>query len=168
MVRIRPYKSSDAPYLLKWLEDEKTVAFWKADRFRWPLTSEQLDRYRADFEADPQSCIFTVLDGEGSAFGHFSFRNIDYRENTAHLGFIITDPAARGKGLGRQMVSAALSYAFTMLSVGRVTLGVFRSNHPAVKCYEALGFIRMKQDSKFIDFHGESWEYFYMEKERDG
>lgn len=165
MVRIRPYKSSDAQYLLKWLADEKTVAYWQADRFSWPLTIEQLEKYQANFEADERSCIFTALDGEGNVTGHFSFRNIDYQKNTAHLGFIVTSPAGRGKGMGRQMVSLALSYAFTILLVRRVTLGVFSCNFPALKCYEALGFNRVKEASKLIDFHGEGWEYFYMEKE---
>ena len=33
MLRLRPYKPADAGYLMKWLEDERTVEFWKADRF---------------------------------------------------------------------------------------------------------------------------------------
>ena len=41
MLRLRPYKPADAGYLMKWLEDERTVEFWKADRFCWPLTAEQ-------------------------------------------------------------------------------------------------------------------------------
>ena len=40
MLRLRPYKPADAGYLMKWLEDERTVEFWKADRFCWPLTPE--------------------------------------------------------------------------------------------------------------------------------
>ena len=39
MLRLRPYKPADAGYLMKWLEDERTVEFWKADRFCWPLTA---------------------------------------------------------------------------------------------------------------------------------
>lgn len=166
-VRIRPYKPSDAMYLLNWLADERTVAFWKADRFSWPLTTEQLDKYQADFEADTQSCIFTALDGEGNVAGHFSFRNIDYHKNTAHLGHIVTDPAARGKGLGRQMVAAALAYAKTMLGVEKVTLGVYEQNLPAISCYEALGFTPAKRESELMNFHGESWRYFYMENLSD-
>ena len=38
MLRLRPYKPADAGYLMKWLEDERTVEFWKADqRIRLPL-----------------------------------------------------------------------------------------------------------------------------------
>ena len=53
MLRLRPYKPADAGYLMKWLEDERTVEFWKADRFCWPLTAEQLADYCEDFTADP-------------------------------------------------------------------------------------------------------------------
>ena len=50
MLRLRPYKPADAGYLMKWLEDERTVEFWKADRFCWPLTAEQLADYCEDLQ----------------------------------------------------------------------------------------------------------------------
>ena len=73
MLRLRPYKPADAGYLMKWLEDERTVEFWKADRFCWPLTAEQLADYCEDFTADPAAAAFTPLDGAGNPAGHFSF-----------------------------------------------------------------------------------------------
>ena len=98
MLRLRPYKPADAGYLMKWLEDERTVEFWKADRFCWPLTAEQLADYCEDFAADPAAAAFTALDGAGNPAGHFSFRQIDWAGNRAHMGFIIVDPGCRGKG----------------------------------------------------------------------
>lgn len=167
-MRIRPYKPSDAPCLMSWLSEERTVAYWRADRFVWPVTKEQLQDYYKDFTLDPDACLFTALDEEGILCGHFSFRKINYRERKAHLGFIVTNPDCRGKGYGRQMVSLALAYAKSMLGVETVTLGVYDRNLPARHCYEALGFCRAEGMQHTTDFHGEQWTYFYMQADLSG
>lgn len=171
MLRIRPYKPADAEYVLHWLTDERTVAFWKADRFSWPLTKEQLDAYNKDFTEDPYSAAFTVLDEEGDVIGHFSLRKINWKENRAHMGFLVVNPECRGKGYGRQMVHQALLYAFQVLGLKRVTLGVYECNEPARRCYEAEGFRRLNDsgdEAKTEVFHGEVWKYVYLEAQAEG
>ncbi len=170
MLRIRPYKPSDARYLLQWLTDETTVTFWKADRFSWPLTEEQLEKYYRDFEADSNACAFTALDENGEIAGHFSLRRIDWKENRAHMGFIIVNPDARGKGYGRRMVHQALKYAFEVLGLCYITLGVYDCNEPAKRCYAAEGFEKINRpgfEPKTDSFHGDAWEYYYLEAKRD-
>ncbi|MDB2011292.1 GNAT family N-acetyltransferase [[Clostridium] symbiosum] len=164
MLRLRPYKPADAGYLMKWLEDERTVEFWKADRFCWPLTAEQLADYCEDFTADPAAAAFTALDGAGNPAGHFSFRQIDWAGNRAHMGFIIVDPGCRGKGHGREMVRLALQYARLCLGLDFVTLGVYDCNEPARRLYEAEGFVKADRlGEKQTGFRGETWTYYYME-----
>ncbi|MBR1441007.1 MAG: GNAT family N-acetyltransferase, partial [Lachnospiraceae bacterium] len=46
----------------------------------------------------------------------------------------------RGSGYGTQMLSLGLKYAFEILGVSKVTIGVFENNEPAHKCYQKLGF----------------------------
>lgn len=163
MIKLRPYKSSDSAYLLNWLQDERTVAFWKADRFSFPITEVQLSSYACDFDRDPHACIFTALDECGRPVGHCSFRKIDFVKGTAHMGFIITDPAARGKGYGKLMVNQALSFARSLLGLKKVTLGVYDCNLPARRCYETIGFTETDRAHEYTEFHKEQWEYFYME-----
>ena len=50
------------------------------------------------------------------------------------------DPEIKGKGYGRQMLSQALCYAFQILGMQTVTLGVYSDNAAARRCYESLGF----------------------------
>lgn len=167
MLRLRPYKRTDSEALLSWLSDERTVELWKADRFTWPLTSGQFEQYFVDFEQDPAACQFTTLDESGALAGHFSFREIDYEKNSAHMGFIVVDPQARGKGYGRQMVTLALQYAFEILGLKRVTLGVYDCNLAARNCYDSVGFKEIPREHKKTEFHGERWEYYYLAAERD-
>lgn len=166
MLRIRPYKPQDSIFLLKWLTDETDVTFWKADRFVWPLTEGQLEKYYNDFEAASDAFAFTVLDDAGEVTGHFSIRNVNWEENRGHLGFIVVNPEARGKGYGRSMVELALEYAFKILGLQAVTLGVYDHNEPAKRCYASLGFQRVDRsgfEARWDEFHGRKWEYYYLE-----
>ena len=61
MLRIRPYKPADAESLISWLKEERMVAYWKADRFAWPVTMEQLELYLRDFEEDRLSLIHIFI-----------------------------------------------------------------------------------------------------------
>ena len=159
MLRLRPYKPSDAGHLMDWLKDERTVRLWRADRFSYPLTGEQLDQYWEDFLSDENAWIFTAVDGSGKPCGHFSFRRVDYHKNSAHMGFIVVDPMERGKGYGREMVTLALRYAFSLLRVERVTLGVFTVNEAAHRCYLSVGFQDEELHRDYDSFDGEAWDY---------
>ncbi len=135
MLRLRPCKLADGRFLLTWLADERTVEFWRADRFTWPLTQGQLDTYFRDFEADQNAMALTALDARGHPCGHFSFRNISWEENRAHMGFIVVDPAARGMGYGRRCYEAE--------GFVRIDRGGFKARRES---------------------HADGeWEYFYME-----
>lgn len=159
MLRLRPYKPSDAGYLMDWLKDEKTVRLWRADRFSYPLTKEQLELYWEDFLSDGNAWIFMAVDRSGKPCGHFSFRRVDYLKNSAHMGFIVVNPMERGKGYGREMVTLALRYAFGLLRVERVTLGVFTVNEAAHRCYRSVGFQDEELHRNYDSFDGETWDY---------
>ena len=46
MLRLRPYKLSDAKYIVNWVKDEKCFAMWCANLFKYPLTAAQLNEYK--------------------------------------------------------------------------------------------------------------------------
>lgn len=159
MLRLRPYKPADSAYLSEWLKDERTVRLWQADRFTYPLTGEQLKQYWEDFLTDEQAFLFLAVDESGKPAGHFSFRRVDYEKNSAHMGFIVINPRERGKGYGREMVLLALQYAFYILKMERVTLGVFTVNEAALRCYRSVGFEEEELHRGHDFFKGESWDY---------
>lgn len=167
MLRLRPYKPGDAGYLTDWLKDERTVRLWRADRFSYPLTKDQLEQYWEDFLSDDHAWIFLAVDEKGKPCGHFSFRRVDYVKNSAHMGFIVVNPMERGKGYGREMVTLALRYAFDILKVDRVTLGVFTVNEAAHRCYLSVGFKDEELHRDYDCFNGETWDYLDMAAARE-
>jgi RimJ/RimL family protein N-acetyltransferase len=162
MIRLRPYKLSDIEYLIKWMGDEYAFAQWCANKFAYPLTKEQLFSYYNIYENDENAWIMTALNNEGIPVGHILMRMADYQKESIHFGFIITDPQIRRKGLGKEMVSLAVKYAFEILKVKRITLGVFDNNPAAHNCYKAVGFVDDKYNENAYSFGDDKWGVYNM------
>jgi RimJ/RimL family protein N-acetyltransferase len=55
--------------------------------------------------------------------------------------FLIFDPDAVGRGIGKEVVNLLTTYAFERLNAHRVWLGVSEDNLRAVKCYLDCGYV---------------------------
>lgn len=166
MIRLRPYKKSDSPIICNWLTDEKGFMKWCAGMYTYPMTPQQLDDRYDEFCKDENAWFMTALDESGKVCGHFIFRKADCANNSIHMGFIIISPDMRGKGLGKQMLSQALRYAFDIFGAQTVTLGVFANNASALGCYKAAGFTETDTEKECLEFGGEKWDCINMKAER--
>lgn len=162
MIRLRPFKLSDTEYLLKWIGNEYAFAQWCANKFEYPLTQEQLLLYYQKYEKDLNAWIMTALNKDGMPVGHILMRMADYQKESIHFGFIIVDSNMRGKGYGKEMVSLAVRYAFEILMVKHVTLGVFDNNPAAHNCYKAVGFIDVKYHEEVFPYGKDKWGIYDM------
>lgn len=163
MFKLRPYKKTDAEYILGWVKDGISFRKWSADRYeRYPITADDMNRYYAQY-----SCadfhILTAVEGN-EVIGHLTIRFTDEAKKIARFGFIIIDDAERGKGYGKQMVLSALQYAFDILKADKVTLGVFENNTPAYFCYKAAGFrdVQTEKD-EYYSIDGKEWKCLELE-----
>lgn len=167
MVRLRPYKDMDAEYILSWMEDEEAFVKWCANHFEFPLTKEQCIEYRKKYDIQENGWLFSALDEDEIVCGHILFKNVNLKEKSVHLGHIITDTAKRGKGLGKEMVNAALQYAFYVLKVDKVTLSVFDNNPSAINCYKSVGFKEYEYYPDSYPYKNTKWGCYYMELFRE-
>ncbi|MFB8397623.1 GNAT family N-acetyltransferase [Streptomyces yangpuensis] len=69
----------------------------------------------------------------GTPLGHISLAD-------GRLGRVLIAPGARGRGLGEQLVTLAVSIAFDELVLPEIRLGVWSHNTAALRVYEKLGF----------------------------
>jgi len=60
--------------------------------------------------------------------------------STGVLGILIGDKNMRGKGVGFEVITELLKYAFNTLSLEYISLGVHKNNLPAIHLYERIGF----------------------------
>lgn len=163
MLRLRPYKNCDAEKIIGWIGDEFSFRQWCADRYEsYPITPEDMngmyDRERfsdAFFE-------MTAFD-ESGIVGHLTMRFVDEEKTVLRFGFVIVDRERRGQGCGKEMLSLALDYAFDILRVKRVTLGVFENNPAAYRCYKSVGFRETPTAEESYRIFGEEWRCIELE-----
>lgn len=163
MVRIRPYRRSDADIIVSWIKNERIFRFWCADRFEnYPITPDDLNDQYDNSEGSEDVFHFTAYDEQG-ILGHINIRFPDKNDiDTVRLGYVILDDSRRGQGLGKAMVKLALKYAEEIMGAKKVTIGVFAENAPALNCYLASGF----KDTGVVEeyaINGEIWNCIELE-----
>lgn len=165
-IKLRPYNRMDGEYIANWITDEKMFYQWSADRInKYPLTAGILNEYYDSQSANTKHFVVTAINESGIPIGHIMMRFLDNTYKNLRFGFVIVDNNARGKGYGKKMLETAFDYAFNILKVERVTLGVFANNEAAIKCYESVGLVEMAEHSRIIyEINGEQWECIELEK----
>ena len=162
MLRLRPYKPSDAKTIISWCKDEATFRKWTSDRYdAFPITEVDMNKKYIDNNGD---CIeednfypMTAFD-ENGIVGHLIMRFTDENKTTLRLGFVIVDDTKRGKGYGKEMISLAIKYAFEIFNAEKLTIGAFENNMPAYYCYKAAGFKDVETEEIVYEIFGEKWK----------
>lgn len=164
MLRLRPYKKCDAEHIVKWSKDEYTFRQWCADRYeRYPILPEAINEHYEAIAYSDNFYQMTAFDYTGIV-GHLIMRFTDDEKNILRLGFIIVDDKVRGKGYGKEMLQLALKYAFEILNVNKVTLGVFENNKSAYYAYKAVGFEEITlEEPEYFNILGEQWKCLELE-----
>ena len=105
----------------------------------------------------------TAFDETGIV-GHLIMRFTDTKKQVLRFGFVIVDDKKRGRGYGKEMLILAQKYAFEILKVKKVTLGVFENNPSAYYCYRAAGFKEVNTETEeYYEIAGEKWRCIEME-----
>lgn len=87
---------------------------------------------------DENHKILTMIENR-SLLGYIFLAN-DFESEISDLEFIAVNKSDRGKGVGRKLISSAITYAFLELNSKKVTLNVTSTNNKAKKLYEKIGF----------------------------
>ena len=157
MVRLRMYKKCDAKAIIKWLDNKETFTLWGGELFgKFPITEDIInDKYfnhNGDCLESDNFYPVTAFDDNGPT-GHFIMRYINGDNRILRFGWVIVDSSKRGMGYGKEMLSLGLKYAFDILKVSKVTIGVFENNISAFRCYKSVGFREISENS--YDFNGQ-------------
>ena len=168
MIRLRPYKPCDAQKIASWCRNEQAFLFWGGLRFgSFPVSAETINQKYLDNNGDcaeeDNFYPMTAFD-ESGAVGHFIMRYLNGDNKILRFGWIIVDASKRGKKYGQKMLSLGLKYAFEILKVDKVTIGVIEHNIPAHKCYLSTGFRKSEDlEDSFETINGEQWKIVELE-----
>lgn len=172
MLRLRPYKKCDAEYIVTWIKDERSLRKWSADRYEsFPVTADDINRKYTDFNGDcaePDNFYPMTAFDENGIVGHLIMRFTDEEKSTLRFGFVIVDDSKRGMGYGKEMIRLSIKYAFDILKVDKITMGVFENNPSAYFCYKSAGFQDARNDEVvYYPVMGEQWKCLELELTAD-
>jgi len=166
-ITLREFTAEDIPRLIDWVNTGGPDFFvrWAGTAFEYPLTEAQLEAHLAEAEG-PEATrrVFAAVDdATGEVVGHAELSRLDRKNRSATISrLLVGDPSARGRGVGRQIVSAVLDVAFGEMSLHRVDLYVLEFHVAALSMYKALGF---KTEGHLVEARragDKYWNAYYM------
>ena len=156
-MRIRPYiPNKDYEFLSKWIDNERTHAFWCANRLSYPVTQKSFHDFLEKISMDGTESAYVATENDGQVIGFFCY-SINTETDIGFLKFVIVDKAKRGKGYGKEMLNLALRYAFQITGAKAVQLNVFNENTLAKHCYEKVGFVERNIAKDAFAYKDELW-----------
>ena len=141
-VRIRPLKEQDAYTSVKWRNDPEVFKF-TGNIYNHEITIDNELEWIRKVTANPTDYRCAILVDEVYVGNIYL---TDIKEGTAHFHIFIGDKSYWGKGVAKRASLLILEYAFNVLNIKEVLLGVRNVNTSAYNLYLRLGFKDVKVD----------------------
>ena len=98
MLRLRPYKPSDAETILKWIRDEDAFRKWSTDRYpHYPITADDMNYKYMDCNGDcaePDNFYPVTAFDDSGIVGHLIMRFTDAEKSILRFGLsLLTTPS---------------------------------------------------------------------------
>jgi RimJ/RimL family protein N-acetyltransferase len=139
LVYLAPVCPDDAELWASWLNDLE-VALPLGDEAYALFTAEDQARDIADITAHHDH-VFTIVErATDKPIGRCLLFGLNKTDRTTEVGIFIGDKDRWGKGFGTEAMRLLLDYAFNLLNLHSVMLGVFSFNERAIRSYRSLGF----------------------------
>ena len=143
-VTLRPIRRADGPLYKDWLRDPALAPWHGGDQ-----------NPTAEFRRVLRSRYNFILEAGSEVVGHVAVEGDWEHDTSAELGIVI-DPAHQRRGYGKRAVSLALAFAFREKRTHRVWAGVLGSNVPALRLFEATGFVEEGR-ARETRLEGDDW-----------
>ena len=141
---IRPATSRDVPALSELATRTWSEEFGASVDPADAAAEVAATRSAAYFVQALRETTILVAEEEGALAGYVQFGEVDLpevdvRQGDRALRRIYVDAAAQGRGLGRELMNAALAHP-RLAAAQRIFLTVWERNTRAMRLYESLGF----------------------------
>ena len=126
-----------------WLRDLAVITELYHLEYLLPLDFTEVEKYVQTLWGSKNDCFFAVYYKENDEFiGTQRIGHINWRTGLADMGIMIGDQSYWGRGLSKDILQTAMSYAFKNLSLRKLTGGTSSLNIPMQRCFERLGYTK--------------------------
>lgn len=133
---IRDFDEADINEAHQYLSNPKTMYFIED-----PYTPEQTEEFIHEYGACGEPYVYAlVLKDSNKVIGHVIFHKYDY-ESIYEIGIIIDTPYQK-QGIGYEVLSALIKYAFGSMDIHKIVAETIEGNDACVKLLEKLSLTR--------------------------
>lgn len=150
-VQLRPFEKSDLALIVRWNNDPE-IRNLTGEVF--PSTLHSTEAWYDRIQDDPSRVWFVIEEREtGHPIGECGLLRMFPAWRNTDLTIILGEKSSHGKGYGTEAINLLMNYAFGMLSMHRISIGVVGFNQQALAFYEKVGFRRegVQRDGYFYD-----------------
>jgi [ribosomal protein S5]-alanine N-acetyltransferase len=135
-----------------WLNDRELMRF-SEQRLR-DHTAESCRTYWQSFEGTPHHFVAIERKQGDPAYIGTATVYVDSQFDTANIGILIGDRSAQGQGLGSEVWTGLMYFAFERLGVRKVEAGALAVNERMMRVFEKVGMRRDGQRLRPVLWEG--------------
>lgn len=123
-----------------WMNDPEVNRYTESRFIRH--TPESLRRYIEAITASENNLFLAIVTkGNRRHIGNIKLSAINGYHGTAEVGIIIGDKDYWGCGYGSEAIDLLVGYAFGILSLRKLTAGIYANNPGSIRSFERAGFV---------------------------
>ena len=138
---LRKLEKNDASErYLSWLSDPDINRYLEV-RFAPPRTVDELARFIETNNNDSCLMLGIWLRTDRRHIGNIKLGLVDRHHDSAEIGLLIGDKSEWGKGHGSVAINLVAEYAFSRLSIAKLTAGCYADNEGSRRAFLNAGFV---------------------------
>ncbi|GAB3528227.1 GNAT family N-acetyltransferase [Arthrobacter monumenti] len=107
------------------------------------FTEDAVRKFLAGLPGSGERADWAVIrTGDGAHIGEVVLNDLDDDNRSMNFRIGLAGDGGRGQGYGTEATRAAVAYAFDVVGLHRLSLGVYSFNPRAQRVYEKVGFVR--------------------------